>query len=150
MALLRRYLSQVIPVYQLFPSFSPEGTRVAFCWYEPGKRTPGIYIKLVGAGTPIRLSASPDGDSAPAWSPDGRTIAFLRARGLDEAAIAIIPAVGGSDKEIGVVRFQRQEPLDRRLINSPGTTAPFLAWSADGRCHQSFAKPFCLLGGGML
>ncbi len=121
------------PGYELFPSFSPEGTRVVFCWYEPGKRTPGIYVKLIGSSNPIRLTTSPYGDFAPVWSPDGRAIAFLRARGSGEAAVVVMPAMGGPDKEVATVRFGEPESLDRSLINSPGAQAPFLAWSGDGR-----------------
>jgi Tol biopolymer transport system component len=121
-----------LPGYEIFPSFSPEGTRVAFSWYEPGKRDPGIYVKLIGPGDPIRLTASRDGDFGPAWSPDGLTIAFLRARGADEAAVVVIPALGGPEKEIAVIRGEGREVL-RSLINSPGAQAPFLAWSRDGR-----------------
>lgn len=115
--------------FQLSPSFSPEGTRVAFSWYEPGKLSPGIYVKLVGPDNPIRLAASSHGDFSPAWSPDGRTIAFLRARTLRETAVVTILAVGGPDKEISAVKFGVWQSVDHSI----SALAPFLAWSADGK-----------------
>jgi len=121
--------------YEAFPTFSPEGTRVAFSWEEPGKEGSNIYVKLIGHGDPVRLTTSPTGDLGPVWSPDGRWIAFLRTRGPSEAAIMLTPALGGQERHLADIRFQTQENF--RLVPQP---PPFLAWSADGRWLLSFEQ----------
>jgi len=40
-----------------------------------------IYVKVIGADPPLRLTSHPQPDENPAWSPDGRWIAFKRAGG---------------------------------------------------------------------
>ena len=42
--------------YEGFPTFSPEGSRVAFSWEQPGKPSANIYVKLIGEGDPIPLN----------------------------------------------------------------------------------------------
>lgn len=117
------------PGYEAFPTFSPEGTRVAYSWERPGQDGAGIYVKLLGPGDPIRLTVNA-GDFGPAWSPDGRYIAFLRARDPFHAVIMMIPAVGGSERELAEVVFDTHDSFnyDRR-----GPAPPLIAWSADNR-----------------
>jgi Tol biopolymer transport system component len=116
----------------LFPSFSPEGTRVAFSWGEPGKRPSNIYVKMIGPGEPVRLTSNPSGDFAPAWSPDGRLIAFLRAIDHEHSAIMAIPALGGQERELTRIRFSPD--LAMFLPDWEwGVPPPFLAWSPDGK-----------------
>jgi Tol biopolymer transport system component/DNA-binding winged helix-turn-helix (wHTH) protein len=80
-------------------TFSPDGNRVAFDHQEYACRDNkcGIFVKQVGGGPPVRLT---DGeDRAPSWSPDDRSIAFVRGHGED-AAVMLIPAIGGSPRAV--------------------------------------------------
>jgi Tol biopolymer transport system component len=120
--------------YEGFPTFSPEGSRVAFSWEQPGKPGPNIYVKLIGPGDLLRLTTSSAGDFGPAWSPDGRYVAFLRAHGPSHAGIMIIPAVGGQERELAEITFELSEHL------SHAVPPPFLAWSADSRWLLSLEK----------
>jgi Tol biopolymer transport system component/DNA-binding winged helix-turn-helix (wHTH) protein len=117
--------------YEMFPAFSPEGTRVAYSWEAPGQGRPNIYVKLIGQGDPIRLTAESAGDFAPAWSPDGRWIAFLRARGTSQAAIILTPSLGGQERQLAEIGFGTRSILQHR--RAYGVPPPFLAWSRDGR-----------------
>jgi DNA-binding winged helix-turn-helix (wHTH) protein len=131
------------PGFQWSPSFSPDGTRVAFTWHEPGKR-PGIYVKLIGPTDPVRITSGEESDFAPAWSPDGRWIAFLRAKGPLTCAVMLIPSLGGTAREL--TRLQ----LDtfRFMYDRPwSASAPFLAWSSYGRWLLATEQtgPVCLV-----
>jgi Tol biopolymer transport system component/DNA-binding winged helix-turn-helix (wHTH) protein len=112
--------------YETYPTFSPEGTRVAFSWQQPGKHGANIYVKLIGPGDPVRLTKDPHRDFGPAWSPDGRYIAFLRATDPYHAAVMIIPAVGGKERQLAGVTFDVNDCLMDCKV-----PPPFLAWSAD-------------------
>jgi Tol biopolymer transport system component/DNA-binding winged helix-turn-helix (wHTH) protein len=118
------------PGFQGFPTFSPEGARVAFAWDEPGKHPSNIYVKLLSAQEPVRLTSSDNGDIAPAWSPDGRFIAFLRAYGPLNSALMIIPAVGGPERELKRLHFDSTQSLAHWGWNAP---SPYIAWSPDSK-----------------
>ena len=60
------------------PSISPDGNKVAFSW-GLGQGAIGISTSRPWTGEPQRLTTNPARDAAPAWSPDGRSIAFMRA-----------------------------------------------------------------------
>jgi Tol biopolymer transport system component len=81
------------------PSLSPDGKQVAFAWGGEDQKGPGIFIKLVDTGAPLRLTTGPD--AYPAWSPDGRYIAFVRL-GREPGYLAI-PALGGPERRIAAI-----------------------------------------------
>ena len=87
------------PGDELCPSFSPDGTRIAYEWDE-GHGDSHIFIKLVGAGDPLRLTSVAAHEFGPAWSPDGSQIAFLRR--LDEGTLGVIlkPAISGVERPL--------------------------------------------------
>ncbi|MGA2271077.1 MAG: protein kinase [Bryobacteraceae bacterium] len=78
------------------PSFSPDGSQVAFDWTGEKGDHLDIYVKLVEGGTPLRLTTSPAPAGRPAWSPDGRQIAFLRAGGV----LYSISPLGGPERKL--------------------------------------------------
>ncbi len=66
------------PGQERYPSFSPDGNQIAFAWDGGNGDNQDIYIKVVGAGVPLRLTTHPAADQKPVWSSDGRHIAFVR------------------------------------------------------------------------
>ncbi|MFL6353756.1 MAG: protein kinase domain-containing protein [Bryobacteraceae bacterium] len=107
------------PGYQVTPAFSPDGKQVAFAWDGENGDNFDIYVKLVEAGTPLRLTTNPAPEYLPAWSPDAAYIAFCRSVG-DRLEIWTIPALGGAERKIG--------------DSEPNTwTSSALSWSSDGK-----------------
>jgi Tol biopolymer transport system component/DNA-binding winged helix-turn-helix (wHTH) protein len=111
------------PGYQDFPSFSPDGTRVVFAWGGAANGQSNLYVKLIGPGDPVRLTMNERDDFSPAWSPDGRVIAFLRRKDGGHVAVLVMPALGGPARELTTLT----------LINWIVVPPPFVAWSADGK-----------------
>jgi len=82
------------------PSLSPDGSKVAFRWNGDKEDNYDIYVKQIGgSGTPVRLTTDPAVDSNPAWSPDDRSIAFVRQQTAN-VAILLIPSVGGPERKL--------------------------------------------------
>ena len=104
------------------PAFSPDGNQIAFTWDGGNGENLDIYVKLIGAGTPLRLTTNPAEDVSPAWSPDGRHLAFIR-RSASENGIFIIPALGGAERKLG-----RTEPS----LSSQAWSECRLSWWPDG------------------
>jgi Tol biopolymer transport system component len=78
------------------PTLSPDGNFAAFFWSgAPEKPEPGVYIASVD-GTALRRLTS---GSGPAWSPDGREIAFVR-DGPDNPGVFVISQLGGAEWKV--------------------------------------------------
>ena len=89
-----------LPGQERYPSFSPDGNQIAFAWDGENGDNQDIYIKVVGAAVPLRLTTHPAADQKPIWSSDGRHIAFVRLS--DEGGgLFMIPALGGPERKIG-------------------------------------------------
>jgi Tol biopolymer transport system component len=92
--------------YKDFGSFSPDGHRIAFSWNGGNGGNPqrNIYIKAIGPDDPVRLTIGPADEKLPAWSADGRYIAFCREITPEPAfgrhAIYVISATGGQERKI--------------------------------------------------
>ena len=83
-----------------YATFSPDGNQVAFTWDGEKQDNLDIYVKVVGPGTPVRLTTNPLPDVIPSWSPNGRLIAFARDGGGPKPEVFLIPALGGAERKV--------------------------------------------------
>ena len=107
--------------WDMYPSFSPGGMRLAFVSDRSGSYE--LWVAQHDGTSPVRLTSFEDAFvSTPRWSPDGRFLAF-DARREGHADIYVIDAEGGRP---------------RRLTTAPSDElAP--SWSPDGR-HLFFGS----------
>lgn len=113
------------------PALSPDGSRVAFAWDGPNEDNFDVYVKGTGPGEPVRLTDDPAPDLMPAWSPDGREIAFSRELEYGKSGIYIKPALGGAERKIAEHwAFLRDPQIRRSTVRR--RLWQNLAWSPDG------------------
>jgi len=111
-----------LPGWAAFPAFSPDGTRIAFIWNEGLDITAkgvNIFVKPIGSENLQRLTNHLSLHGPPAWSPDGKQIAYQRLS-KDENAIYVIPAQGGAEKKVRSTHVSLGLPM-------------VIDWSPDGK-----------------
>ena len=99
------------------PSWSPDGTRLAFSLFG------SIWTVDADGGTASQLTASSGFHEHAAWSPDGRSVAFV---------IGEIPR-GRFAKLRGRLATVNVRTGEERLYRLPHPTAGTPAWATDGR-----------------
>jgi Tol biopolymer transport system component/DNA-binding winged helix-turn-helix (wHTH) protein len=109
------------PGIEIYPTFSPNGSQIAFAWNgDPKTGAEGfdLFVKMVGSEEILRLTHHPSTWLSPAWSPDGTQVAFLR-RNAGDSGLYLVPALGGPE---------------RKLVptNMPYDAFSSISWSADG------------------
>jgi Tol biopolymer transport system component len=77
-------------------SWSPEGKKLAVV------HAGDIWVTSTEKGEPVNITQSPEQESFPVWSPDGRMIAYTTDHDEEgkERSLHIIPTSGGEPKEI--------------------------------------------------
>lgn len=104
------------------------GRRDEWTWSPDGKKlavvhSGDIWVTSIDKGVPLNITQSPQNESFPVWSPDGKMIAYMVWEDEKEAPVRslnVIPASGGKAKEISAmsVRVADKEGFD---------------WSPDGK-----------------
>ncbi|MDE0132301.1 MAG: S-layer homology domain-containing protein [bacterium] len=101
------------------PTWSPDGTQIAFEGYRGGE--PEIFVMNVDGTGGRQLTSNSHPDGYPSWSPDGTQIAFTSVRN-DRLEVFAMDADGAN---------QRQ--LTSATDNTPGVLwSRGVSWSPDG------------------
>lgn len=91
------------PGFELSPTLSPDAAMVAYAATRPDRRGTVILVQTTNSSQPRQLSFPPSGvsDRSPAWSPDGREIAWIRL-GADQGCEVLVTAANGGGGERSV------------------------------------------------
>ena len=101
-----------VATYEVSPSFSPDGTQVAFASGRDQEGKYDIYVRPATGGPSLRLTSDGESKSNPAWAPDGTQIAFVKRN----AGVFLISSNGGADRKV-----------------SDSTLQSSVAWMPDGK-----------------
>lgn len=108
--------------FDLTPTLSPDGSMVAYA--SISETRPGTSIRIqTTSNSPSRELVAPgpgESDRSPAWSPDGRQLAFAR-QGEDGSCRVMVAAANGAASEREVARCDFTELLSFSWV--PGRNA---------------------------
>lgn len=107
------------PGSEVWPSLSPDGSQVVYSAYPEGSEQATLMVQTTAPVPAHAITKPPQGmtDARPAWSPDGRQIAFVRYDSKD-CGVMLVPASGGSAHKVAGCDFGDM---------------PDLGWHPDGR-----------------
>jgi Tol biopolymer transport system component len=114
-------------------AFSPDGKQLAYVWDGGSGTAHHLYVNLIGIASRLQLTHDSLSDMDPAWSPDGRHIAFIRySPGWNgKSEVISISALGGPEHHLSQINPPRITTWDVRHIT----------WSPDGKSVIVADKP---------
>jgi Tol biopolymer transport system component len=98
------------------PTFSPDGSRVAFASNRAGQWD--IWTIDVDGGPPVQITSSPAEEIHPSWSPDGQQLVYctLPASGGQWELWVTSAYAGGTKRFVGFGLFPEWSPVENRIV----------------------------------
>ena len=111
-------------------TLSPDGKHVAFAvgLIEGSAYRSKLFVAPTDGSAPPQRLTDNDFDSAPRWSPDGATIAFLRLDAQGRRQLFVMPASGGAARQLTDHPLGVGSPVTARHARA----ASAAVWSPDG------------------
>jgi Tol biopolymer transport system component len=120
-------------IFEVLPgggnAVSPDGKEIVFAagQFKKGVTVVNIWTIPVEGGEPTQLTTSPGHDHFPCWSPDGKSIAFIRyPEPSKEMSICIVPTEGGEVRQLTSESHKVQWST--------------ISWSPDGKSIAYFSE----------
>ncbi|MBN1481918.1 serine/threonine-protein kinase [candidate division KSB1 bacterium] len=130
--------------------FSPNGRQIVYDYLKDKETNSDIYIQQLGTNQVLQLTSHTTDDKWPAWSPDGKFIAFCRSSDDSEIqGIYLISSLGGMEKKLNSKNCQHLcwSPDGRTLAFSDfGTSAIFLL-DVESRQERQLTYPHVVNSG---
>ena len=107
---------------EAYPSFSPDGKRLVYSVRLAKDQGFHLFVRNLPDGGRWKLTGAAGSDIAPAWSPDGASVAFLRMED-GRAECMVVPAAGGAERKVAdcAAAAEMEQP------------SPAVAWTPDGQ-----------------
>lgn len=112
------------------PAVSPDGSKIAFLSDRDG--VTDLYVISVDGSDELRLTKTPEAESQPQWSPDGKEIWFT-VFANDASSIKAVDPAGKKERVLGRVagRAMRLSPDGKRVLYWVGTWTAMKLFSAN-------------------
>ena len=121
------------------PALSPDGQEIVYVLRTNDAAADRNITALwrVGSrtGDPQRLTTG-EADSSPAWSPDGSSVAFLRA-GDGPAQVWLLPAKGGEPRSLTELSLGAGHPSGAPTALRSPSPRPSICWQRQGRAKMT-------------
>ncbi len=85
---------------ELSPSFSADGKLIYYVWIKRAETAGDIYAREFDTRNVRQLTNSPEAESSPEPSRDGKWLAFVRRFPEAGAALMVMPAEGGTERTV--------------------------------------------------
>lgn len=98
------------------PELSPDGSRMVYSSYQ-GRNWQQLYILPAAGGYPVQLTYGDYDNTAPRWSPDGKSIAYISNR-TGNTTLWVLDSYFGKDSEVVASDLRYLQPRKEVVIRT--------------------------------